>query len=382
MSKLTRQGARNLTATLDRVATVIQNNPDLLGVDKKIAMDFARRCDLLSDAIETTAVINYPKAAAVDETGLSVEPQPGDEGFDANAIGDEVPGPLEIITPPDEPWMGGHFTQEKFVQLSEKQESGELAAAASAGAKFAALLDEAERVFTAAPKSAPIVVQAFDGFTDQIRQLEALNTKALELQAQIDAAVGPLLASKAALDKDMAKIHETLKSEYKENLAQVGTITLERKTKLVEARAMLKVAEVKGTLNAVQEDLLTKVTEKYGAEVAAFIRVETAALQDLNKTLRVAFQGFELEQRAAKTASLKQAGLVDLLTRFQDFLKKGWSKMVQMVQNVTKIVSASSDKVEAAHNDFVKVLSQDIKTASVSNRAPANTNFGGFNLFE
>lgn len=381
MSKLTRQGARNLTATLDRVATVIQNNPALLGVDQKIAMDFARRCDLLSDAIETTAVINFPKAAAIDETGLSVEPLPGNEGFDANEIGDEVPGPLEIITPPDEPWMGGHFTQQKFVQLSEKQESGELAAAASAGAKFAALLDEAERIFTAAPKGKDVVVvQAFDGFTDQIRQLEALNTQAMELQAQIDAAVAPLLASKAALDKEMSKIHETLKSEYKENLTAVGNITLERKTKLVEARAMLKVSEVKGTLNAVQSEMLAKVADKYGAEVAAFIRVETAALQDLHKTLRVAFQGFELEQRAAKTASLKQAGLVDLLTRFQDFLKKGWNKMVQMVQNVTKIVSASSDKVEAAHNDFVKVLSQDIKTASTNTEGSGK--FAGFNLFQ
>jgi hypothetical protein len=380
MAKLSRQGARNLTSTLDRVATVIQNNPELLGVDAKIAMDFARRCDLLSDAIETTAVINYPKAGALDETGLSVEPQPGGNGFDANAIGDEVPGPLEIITPPDEPWMGGHFTQEKYVQLSEKQESGELAAAASTGAKFAALLDEAERMFTAAPKASPIIVQAFDGFTEQIRQLEALNTQALELQAQIDAAVAPLIKAKGALDKDMAKIHETLKNEYKENLDQVGNITLERKTKLVTARATLKVAEVKGTLNAVQEDMLAKVTEKYGEEVAAFIRVETAALQDLNKTLRVAFQGFELEQRASKTAS-KQAGLVDMLTRFQDFLRKGWSKMVQMVQNVTKIVSASSDKVEAAHNDFMKILDQDAKTASVSQKAPASDKFAGFNLF-
>jgi len=385
MAKLSRQGARNLTATLDRVATVVQNNPELLGIDAKIAMDFARRCDLLSDAIETTAVINYPKAGALDETGLSVEPQPDGNGFDANAIGDEVPGPLEIITPPDEPWMGGHFTQEKYVQLSEKQESGELAAAASAGAKFAALLDEAERMFTAAPKSSPIVVQAFNGFTDQIRQLEALNTQAQELQAQIDAAVAPLIKAKGALDKDMAKIHETLKNEYKDNLTQVGNITLERKTKLVEARATLKVAEVKGTLNAVQEEMLAKVAEKYGEEVAAFIRVETAALQDLHKTLRVAFQGFEIEQRVSKTASQKEAGLVDMLTRFQDFLRKGWSKMVQMVQNVTKIVSASAEKVEAAHSDFIGVLeflNGGAKTASVSEKAPANDKFAGFNLFD
>ena len=135
MPKLTRRGARNLTATLDRVATVIQNNPSILGIDRKIALDFARRCDLLSDAIETTAVLNYPKNAAIDETGTSVEPD--GEGFDANEIGDEVPGPLETITPPEEPWMSGRFTQEKYVRLRDKEVSGELASGAAAAAKFA-----------------------------------------------------------------------------------------------------------------------------------------------------------------------------------------------------------------------------------------------------
>ncbi len=375
MSKLTRQGARNLTAALDRVATVIQNNPDLLGVDKKIAVDFARRCDLLSDAIETTAVINYPKAAAIDETGTSVEPLPGNEGFDANEIGDEVPGPLEIVTPPDEPWMGGHFTQEKYVQLGEKQQSGELAAAAAAAAKFASLLDEAERTFVAASKLPDVLVQGFDGFTDQVRQLEELSTQIQELEKQIEAATGPLLANKKALDAELAKVIDTLKTEYKENLSAQGNVTIERKTKLVEARAMLKVSPVVRTLDAVQAELLAKVTAKYSEEVAAFIKTETASLRDMNKTLRVAFQGFEMQHRAMKTASLKQAGLADLLTRFQDFLMKGWNKMVQMVQNSTKVLMSSSASVEKAHGEFVKALSAAGKTASADK-------FAGFNLFE
>jgi hypothetical protein len=131
MNKLTRQGARNLTATLDRIASVIQENPKLLGVDHRIASDFAYRCDLLSDAIETTASTNFPKSAAdahgagEDEEGMSVDH--GWEGsFDANSIGDEVPGPLEIVEPPSEPWMDGHFTQEKFTALGDLQTEGKM----------------------------------------------------------------------------------------------------------------------------------------------------------------------------------------------------------------------------------------------------------------
>lgn len=61
---LTRQGARRLTSMLDRLASVIQENPDILGVNSKIAQDFAYRCDLLSDAIETRAVQNFPRQAS------------------------------------------------------------------------------------------------------------------------------------------------------------------------------------------------------------------------------------------------------------------------------------------------------------------------------
>jgi hypothetical protein len=132
MSRLTRQGARNLTAALDNIAQVVQNRAALLGLDKRTATDFAYRCDLLSDAIERTASANFPLSRQAadahgkgnDDEGMSVEH--GEGGFDPNLIGDEVPGPLEIIEPPSEPWMAGHFTQEKYHVLGELQEAGEL----------------------------------------------------------------------------------------------------------------------------------------------------------------------------------------------------------------------------------------------------------------
>lgn len=114
MSKLTRRGARNLTATIDRIASAVQENPSLLGIDPKIAKDFAYRCDLISDAIETQAVSNFPKAAA---------------DFPASDIGEEEPGPLEQIDS-DEPWMDDQFTQKEFHQLGQIAEK--LASAAKA----------------------------------------------------------------------------------------------------------------------------------------------------------------------------------------------------------------------------------------------------------
>ena len=132
MARLTRQGARNLTAALDNIAQVVQHRASLLGLDKRTATDFAYRCDLLSDAIERTASANYPLSRQAadahgkgnDDEGMSVEH--GEGGFDPNLIGDEVPGPLEIIEPPKEAWMDGHFTQEKYHVLGELQEAGEL----------------------------------------------------------------------------------------------------------------------------------------------------------------------------------------------------------------------------------------------------------------
>jgi len=49
--------------------------------------------------------------------------------FDPHEIGEVKPGPLEIVEPPDEPWMDPEFTQQEFHELGEKQEAGDLATA-------------------------------------------------------------------------------------------------------------------------------------------------------------------------------------------------------------------------------------------------------------
>jgi hypothetical protein len=196
MATLTRRGALNVTADLDRLATLFQEQNEALGVPKDYALRFAFYCDAMSDTIEKHAVAldaakkgeedpeakkgdeppkdeekkeakkaeddeekkeaakkgeekpedkapekeaakkgeeppkdeekkeaSARKKAQEDETGLSVDH--GESGYDANAIGDDSGGPLEILAP-IEAWMNGYFSQNWFQQLRDKQEGGDI----------------------------------------------------------------------------------------------------------------------------------------------------------------------------------------------------------------------------------------------------------------
>ena len=384
---LSRRGALEITQTADRLASLVQNHHDLLGIDPKIAVDYALRTDMISDMVETTAVSNFPREAAegdlsseeqkaladdadpksddqntkpnatsgdkmaVDEEGGSLGATNG--GWDPTQIGDQVPGPKEIITPPSEPWMGGHFTQQELHELGEKEEAGLFPVD-----KFASYMDRAERIFSAASKLPEIAVQGFSGFTDQIRELEELTTQAQELKAQIDALIPEeILKDKQTADKAVRDAQAKIKKAYKDNLTQIGNITIERKTQLVEARAMLKVTEAKAKyIKDIQASLIAAAVEQYGDEVGEFIRVTISALQDAHKSMSVSFKGFELEQRAMRTAGLKEAGLADLLTRFQTFIVKSWRKIVSVVENALRFVQAADKDADKSHAELMKTL--------------------------
>lgn len=117
------QGARRVIAGLDNFASLFQGNHAALGIPQKVAMDFAYRCDLLSDSIE--------RGFNVKNAGY----------YNPAEIGEEVPGPLEMDS--NNPFMKGEFTQERFNALAAKQMSGALAAGAAghlADPKLAALV--------------------------------------------------------------------------------------------------------------------------------------------------------------------------------------------------------------------------------------------------
>lgn len=123
MAKLSKKGALAVIADQDRLANLYQLDWKTLGVPKKIALDFAHRCDLLSDHIEKQAGIK--RALTEDPEPKTSYPQTG-ETFDAEEIGEETSGPEE--QEPDEPYMKDEFTQQRFRELRERQEAGELGA--------------------------------------------------------------------------------------------------------------------------------------------------------------------------------------------------------------------------------------------------------------
>jgi hypothetical protein len=122
MSKLSRRGALQVTELLGRAAALIEKNYATLGVPRKIAKDFAFRCDYLSDNIEKNAgIVRSASGDILENTSIL-----GDTGnLDPALIGEEVDGPL-LMLDSDEPWMEGEFTQQEFHELGDLQESGQL----------------------------------------------------------------------------------------------------------------------------------------------------------------------------------------------------------------------------------------------------------------
>lgn len=171
---LTRQGALAVTTDMDKLATLFQHNAEILGVPTHIASDFAYRLDLLSDHVEKHAIRmaaeagepeeQEPDAEAADKKAGESEPEAEKAedakaevakeaaakkaDFDAGSIAKTVPGPLEIIEPPKEAFMGGHFKQDKFHELHDKQVGGGLGKSAKLAA-FDVLASAFKSVFAA-----------------------------------------------------------------------------------------------------------------------------------------------------------------------------------------------------------------------------------------
>ena len=120
MATLTQHGAKQVSQTLDRIATLFETEARALGVPDHVATDFSYRCDLLSDHVE--------RQAGADRTALDELDVVKEEGFDPDDIGREVAGPAEGDG--DEgAYMDGHFTQQSNRELRGEQEEGDLASA-------------------------------------------------------------------------------------------------------------------------------------------------------------------------------------------------------------------------------------------------------------
>ena len=174
--KASKAGARRVTANLDALASLFQNHHASLGIPSKVAMDFAYRCDLLSDSIDRRKQAGY---------------------FNPAEIGEEEPGPL--VFDENNPFMEGEFTQEEKRALSEKQMAGELAANAAA--------------HVADPKLASVIRKAAYSAAINALRLAKKSEEAKAEEASEEEAEEEAKAEKLARARRAAKKSEEAKAE-------------------------------------------------------------------------------------------------------------------------------------------------------------------------
>lgn len=136
--KFTKEAAAKMGKHLDSLASLLQDKHEVLGVGKKWAMDFAYRCDQLSDHLAKQGGLE--RSAQVDPTSNTTETKLLPDSFDPAEIGEVQSKPP--LRNADEPYMDT-FRQEWFDQLREVQQKGEFSnakAAAQMMAKMAQLL--------------------------------------------------------------------------------------------------------------------------------------------------------------------------------------------------------------------------------------------------
>lgn len=98
-----KSAAERLTTDLDKIASFFEHYHEAIGIPKKYAHDFAKRCDIFSDHIEKFAGMHTP----------------GD--FDAGSIGEVKPGP-HVHDGDESSYMSQHFTQIDGEELRHTQE--------------------------------------------------------------------------------------------------------------------------------------------------------------------------------------------------------------------------------------------------------------------
>lgn len=123
MSSLNKQGAVEITKTLDKLASQFESRYHALGIPKKYAFDFAYRCDLLSDEIDTT--FGLKREASQNKEALDGLDPVLEPGFNPEDIGKEKKGPKKELGK-EHSWMDGEFTQQENRELRETQEAGKM----------------------------------------------------------------------------------------------------------------------------------------------------------------------------------------------------------------------------------------------------------------
>lgn len=408
MAKLTRRGAANVTTDLDKIASLFQNRAAALGVPEKIAHDFAYRCDLLSDHIEKYATRlagaegdeaaedeegeaqASKKKAAVDETGTSVEPKPGNQGFDANEIGDLKAGPLEIITPPDEPWMAGEFTQERFVALREKQQSGELAANAAAGKADPKLASTSlEASIAKLAKLAALGTLTDTQAEAAVKKLLELENALTEVEAEVEKLAGAALAKQKGLEAEHKKVLAMLKDNLpqtivgqKAQILKVRTAIL-KYTKTPERKRpgfeQMKSTDVEN-IDEKGGDLYGRIEREISKEIAEKVALIADTVWEELTHIKPVVRGLKYEvENAPKTASARTAGVLDVILKFRAWIGDKIGQIMSLFKLGTGAIDSAADSLIKSLGDAEKALS---KTAAAKDKKSEETEVEAEELVE
>lgn len=391
---LTRKGARELTSAIDRVAECVQNNHNILGIDPKIAMDFAYRCDLISDAVETTAVNNHP----LDKNAE----------YAADEIGAETKGPIYQEDP--SPDLKGQFTQKEFQQLTDEVEGSSSPKFVDNGKKLASAVD---------------AVLAADNSLDLITAMETLNTELqegeekvakgklpgfspMQLKQEIDrlSALRQEIVTHSAQFEAVIKRLKDLEKEEKAGLANLkkaaqqmrekGKYVFEAEQAMLEFTAYLQDKrpgieqmiedpnDPKSKYGEKAGDMFGRIAAQLGQEVADQVQVIYAETkEDLTHTV-MAVRGLKIVEKTASmpAGAAKTAGIADIAVGIKDWLAGGVDRAAQRIIGFvgdvgkwlkgfvlrTKMVRKSKDNLERALGNAEKKIDdlfQNPRSASV-----------------
>jgi hypothetical protein len=341
--QLTRKGARELTTAIDRVAECVQHNHNTLGIDPKIAMDFAYRCDLISDAVETTAVTNFPLDKSAE--------------YAADEIGAETKGPIYQEDP--SPDLKGQFTQKEFQQLTDEVEGTNSPKFVDNGKKLAGAVD----AVLAADNSLELIT-AMETLNTELDDVETKSAKTrvpgyspMQLKQEIDrlSQLRQEITTHTKQFEDVIKRLKDLEKEEKAGLANLkkaaqqmrekGKYVFEAEQGLLEFTAYMQ-SKTPGIAQMIEDpndpkskfgdkagDMFGRIAGQLGQEVAEQVRViydETK--EDLTHTV-MAVRGLKIVQKTASIpeGAAKTAGLADIAVGIKDWLAGGVDRAAQRI---------------------------------------------------
>jgi hypothetical protein len=413
---LTRQGARKLTQTMDRVANTLHSHAAVLGVPADIAADFAKRSDILCDTIELKAVANFPpdgktaegqqvnKTPAADadpevkgvspesggttddnpkstdqnkpetyigktaapewaqppknETGGSVEPGPAaDPHWDANAIADDRGGPY--AAQPDEPYMGGQFAQNWFHELRDKQQAGLLPKGTFAArmAMTACFSD----VLATITHTARLGTLTDTEVRDYIHQLTTMDSEIAGVQADIAKIAGALQKRADQLTADQKKLLKEFGDKLPDTLKGQGKQIVEIRDVLLQYTKVS--SENPPTEATMKEGVLAEAEAKLGAAVRAAIEDIWDAVRKENVGLKKAVAKVEYSLKVSSTTP-KTAGVMDWLAAVGEFFASVYKALTRLFDMATSAIDGALGRVNKAFAEYQKVHAMAMKEAS------------------